>query len=210
MQNKPTDITNVVAIAIISLIIAVVYHAFQLGDNAQESGMPFYTPSQTVTKNEAPKTLKKKNQTTPHSSHNSVICTNHVAIHEAAHYVIYMYLCKKYNETPEPQKLTIVPFDNAGGGFYFSGEKGYEIELYTDLAGYAAQDLIFKTPTLKDIKANLLHVKESDVYKAWRICVYYRLSFNEEFEKTKSLVKALEYDINQMALRLNKEKVIYF
>jgi hypothetical protein len=194
MNNKATDITNLVATAIISLVTAVVFYAFQLGKDDTESSTPFYTPTQKITQNKIAKT----------------VCNNHVAMHEAAHYVVYMYLCKKYNETPEPQKLTIIPFGNSGGGFYFSADKGYKIQLYTDLAGYAAQELIFETPTLKDVKANYLHVKESDIYKAWKICVYYRLSFNEEFEKTKSLVKALEFDINQMALRLTKEKVIYF
>lgn len=196
------DITAGVS-SVILLMVAAFFWASSVNtaDEPQsaQSGTPYYTYNG---KQESERKIIKKP-----TKRVSKKCHNLTALHEAAHFVVYMELCKQYNITPEPVELSIIPTKKHLGHFSFlSNGLPQDINALTDLAGYAMNEHMGHYSHSEIM--TLGEKEDSDIQEA--LSYLSQRQFDGYYKQALSIVQSLEPQIQEVAVRLEKEKIIKF
>lgn len=198
------DVTNTIIGVFFLIFGTVAYFGFDKTEpDAPQTETRKYYPSVIQSKKERVK--KVTTNTVPQKSEAKkvVMCQNSTAVHEAAHYVIYMILMQQKGLETKPIKLTIIPTAEFLGAFYHSLIVDDLIEIQVRLAGLVAEKELLNKGI--DRQKN-----SADMRNAIRLCKRKRIDINDTFKDVAELVKKHGHSINEMALRLEKEKEIIF
>lgn len=224
MHIMKINLTTLIQFAFCLIAAYFVYGKYQDSERIiDNSTVPFYAPSKATTQSPNKAIKREKERRLESETRYDVKepvkkqlrepvkeCKNTVAVHEAAHYIVYLKMCADYSVEPLPYKLTIVPSKTYLGSFKYGSTDNMHINLVSALAGHAAEFSFFGTPTLNEIKNDYGNDRGTDVFNAIKICQQHNLNLNEEFQKVVYLTRQLKTEINQKAVELNQKKVINF
>lgn len=198
------DVTNTVIGVFFLIFGTVAYFGFDKTEpDAPQTETRKYYPSVIQPKKERVKKVATNTVTQKSEAKKVVMCQNSTAVHEAAHYVIYMMLMQQNGLEPKPRKLTIIPTAKFLGAFHHAILIDDWIEIQVSLAGLVAEKELLS----KDIDWQR---NSTDMRNAVRLCKRNRIDVDNAISAVAELVQKHWYSINEMALRLEKEKEIVF
>ncbi len=196
------DITNGVSL-VISLILVICTWQLNIDENPEtpsQSDIPHYVynGTQEIKQKDNKTSIKRKSK----KNHNEA------AIHEAAHFVVYMELCKRHGITPNPIELSIISDEMRKGHFRYSSKNiSQEMNILTYLAGYDMNEHMGQKSHFELMEGHATQ-EGSDIYKVLEIVSSSQLE--SYYQQALNLVQALEPQIQAVSVRLEKEKIIYF
>lgn len=131
------------------------------------------------------------------------------AVHESAHYIVYMKKMELLGVVAYPIEASIIPGDNNGGHFTCAGTTDLGAEILINYSGYATRVVFFGEST-RSVFDEMRSGKYTDFMITRKKRGKRTVSEFDDFVAAIEWVRKYRNEIALFAIRLQKEKIIKF